>query len=70
MNNLKIWRYEDPVLGPRKIPVIGDYTSKCADLDNSSVLKVDTVANKVELVLKGINVDVGKDFLYTYDKSV
>lgn len=68
--SLKLWRYEDPVLGPRKIPVIGDYPSKCITLDNAAVLKVDTTANKVELVSNGKNIDLGLQMLYTYEKSV
>ncbi|GBP07012.1 Leucine--tRNA ligase, cytoplasmic [Eumeta japonica] len=59
VNNLKLWRYVDPVLGPRKIPNIGDYETKCVVLDDTSVLKVDATTNKVELISNGKNVDLG-----------
>ncbi|XP_045459482.1 leucine--tRNA ligase, cytoplasmic [Melitaea cinxia] len=67
LSGLKLWRYNDPVLGPRKIPVIGDYQTKCSLLDNDSVFKVDVDANKVELVQNGTNVDVGVHLIYTYE---
>lgn len=65
---LKLWRYLDPVMGPRKIPSIGDHETKCAILENTCVLKVDTNINKVELVNNGKNIDLGTQLIYTYDK--
>jgi leucyl-tRNA synthetase len=65
---LKVWRYSDPILGPRKIPVPGDYVSKCVVLDNAAILKVDVTANKVELVSNGKNINVGTQMVYTYEK--
>ncbi|XP_052738186.1 leucine--tRNA ligase, cytoplasmic [Bicyclus anynana] len=67
VNSLKIWRYKDPVLGPRKIPVIGDYVTKCVALDNASVFKVDVDKDAVELVHNGTNINVGLQLLYTYE---
>lgn len=65
---LSIWRYKDPILGPRKIPVVGDHKDKCIALENNSVLKVDVAGNKIELVSNGLSVDVGLQFIYTYEK--
>lgn len=70
MNSIQLWRFTDPVLGPRKIPVIGDYTSKCTALENAAVLRVDVTANKVELASNGKNIDLGTQLLYTYEKAV
>lgn len=65
---LKVWRYIDPVLGPRKIPVPGDHETKCIVLDNTAVLKVDVASGTVALVSNGKNVDLGKQMVYTYEK--
>ncbi|XP_053599926.1 leucine--tRNA ligase, cytoplasmic [Plodia interpunctella] len=65
---LKLWRYSDPVMGPRKIPVAGDHEKRCVILENAAVLKVDVASNKVELVSNGKNIDLGTQFVYTYEK--
>lgn len=37
VTSIKLWRYKDPILGPRKIPVPGDHESKCEVLHDDSV---------------------------------
>lgn len=68
VSSLKLWRYKDPVLGPLKIPVPGDYVTKCQVLDDASVLRVDVNANTVALASNGKSIDVGTKLIYTYDK--
>ncbi|KAG6459836.1 hypothetical protein O3G_MSEX011637 [Manduca sexta] len=68
VNYLKIWRYSDPVMGPRKIPTIGDHESRCVVIDSASLLKVDIANKKVELVSNGKNIDIGTKMVYTYEK--
>ncbi|XP_068628221.1 leucine--tRNA ligase, cytoplasmic [Battus philenor] len=68
ITNLKIWRYKDPVMGPRKIPIIGEHENRCVTLDNNSVLKVDVTQNKVEVVSNEVTVEVGLQMMYTYEK--
>ncbi|XP_013185912.2 leucine--tRNA ligase, cytoplasmic [Amyelois transitella] len=67
-SSLKLWRYADPLMGPRRIPVPGDYKDKCVVMENATVLKVDVASNKVELVSGGKSIDVGTQFVYTYEK--
>uniref|UniRef100_S4PAL2 leucine--tRNA ligase n=1 Tax=Pararge aegeria TaxID=116150 RepID=S4PAL2_9NEOP len=67
VNSLKLWRYKDPVLGPRRIPVTGDHETKCALLENASVFKADVSSEAVELVDNGTNINVGVQLLYTYE---
>ncbi|XP_041972979.1 leucine--tRNA ligase, cytoplasmic isoform X2 [Aricia agestis] len=67
LNNVKIWRYKDPVLGPRKIPVIDDYLTKCEPLPDSAVFQIDVDNQIVRAVEGGKTVDVGLQLLYTYD---
>lgn len=66
-SSLKLWRYVDPVLGPRRIPAPGDLQSRCAALD-AGVLRVEPAAGRVQLALNGSNLDLGAILLYTYDK--
>lgn len=54
-------------MGPRKIPVIGDYETKCEVLENTAVFKVDFKSTKVEVVNGAAPVDVGAQLLYTYE---
>ncbi|XP_045521118.1 leucine--tRNA ligase, cytoplasmic-like [Pieris brassicae] len=68
INALKLWRYLDPSLGPRKIPVAGDHVTKCAELVNGDGIRVHVEASRIELVQNGTNIDVGLQFVYTYDK--
>lgn len=63
-----MWRYKDPIVGPRTIPVPGDHENKCVVLDNTAVLKVDVNAVTVELVSNGKNLPVGTKLIYTYEK--
>ncbi|KAI8440512.1 hypothetical protein MSG28_001770 [Choristoneura fumiferana] len=65
---LKLWRYVDPSLGPRKIPVAGDHETKCVILESAGVLKVDVAAGTVQLAHNGKNIEVGTQLVYTYDK--
>ncbi|XP_045521179.1 leucine--tRNA ligase, cytoplasmic-like [Pieris brassicae] len=68
INALKLWQYLDPALGPRKIPVQGDHVTKCAELINGDGIRVHVEASRIELVQNGTNIDVGLQFVYTYDK--
>lgn len=64
----KIWRFEDPVLGPRKIPAINDYqTGKILLEAGTFSINVDT--NEVFLTVDGqaIPVNVGTAFIYIVD---
>ncbi|XP_045492233.1 leucine--tRNA ligase, cytoplasmic isoform X1 [Colias croceus] len=66
LNSLKLWRYIDPILGPRKIPIPGDTETKCVPIDNDAVLRVLVDDKRIELVDNGKNIDVGLQIVYTY----
>lgn len=68
INSLKLWRYTDPLLGPRKIPVLGDLETKCLLVDPLDSFKVDVDIGKVELVSNGNNIQLGTQMVYTYEK--
>ncbi|EDW87550.1 leucine--tRNA ligase, cytoplasmic [Drosophila yakuba] len=63
---LKIWRYEDPVLGPRKIPNFEDYkTGKTVLGDGNFVLDVEN--KKVSVEQAGKLTEVGRNLIYVVD---
>lgn len=64
MSGIQIWRFEDPLLGPRKIPVFDDYKSGKILLE-TGILSIDEA--KKEVYLKVGDADpkfIGSDFIY------
>ncbi|KOB74537.1 Leucyl-tRNA synthetase [Operophtera brumata] len=68
LSSLKLWRYKDPALGPRKIPVPGDHSARCQVLDEHAVLRVDVATSTVLLADNGKSLELGTQMVYTYDK--
>lgn len=63
---IKIWRFEDPVLGPRKIPAINDYQTGKIRLEAGTFsINIDT--NEVFLTVDGQSISVGTAFAYIVD---
>lgn len=59
---LTVWRYDDPVFGPRKMPQFNEYKTGKSILGDG-VFSVDFT--KQEIYLK--NVNVGRNFIYVVD---
>ncbi|XP_045480160.1 leucine--tRNA ligase, cytoplasmic isoform X2 [Harmonia axyridis] len=59
-----IWRYQDPVLGPLKIPVYDQPTKDKVLIEKGSTFKVDVKTRKVVLVSKGEEFDLGNKVAY------
>jgi len=66
MANLKIWRYEDPVLGPRKIPNFEDYKAGKTVLSEGNFV-LDVASKKVSLEQAGKLTEVGRNLIYVVD---
>lgn len=67
LTGLKIWRFVDPILGPRRIPRCNDYATGKVLLENGT-FKINTEKNEIYLdtVEAGI-VDLGTAFIYVVD---
>lgn len=64
INAVEVWRFEDPVLGPRKLPIFNDYKTGKVQLEDGVV----SLDSKNEIVYittaEGKKIDVGTSFIY------
>lgn len=64
LNALQLWRFEDPVLGPRKIPIFNDYKSGKVQLEDGS-LSIDMKADDVHVTTAdGKKIQIGSSLVY------
>ncbi|XP_056634645.1 leucine--tRNA ligase, cytoplasmic [Diorhabda sublineata] len=61
-SSIELWRFEDPVLGPRKIPVFGESTNYKVKIPTESVFKI--IDSKVKLEISNEIIDVGTQLTY------
>lgn len=65
-SSLQIWHYEDPLMGPRKIPSFQDFkTGKTQLTDGDFVLDVE--AKRVSVKQAGKLTDVGRQLIYVVE---
>lgn len=64
LSKVKLMRYEDPVLGPRRIPVLGKEEEGKLPVSNSSVFHISLQENKVHMSDNGLKVDIGDTLIY------
>lgn len=61
---VQVWRYEDPVLGPRKMPVFNDYKSEKVLLEDG-IISLDVKEDAVFITTnEGKKINVGTTFVY------
>lgn len=64
LDALRIWRFEDPIIGPRKIPVINEMLKGKVQLEDG-VFSIDADKNEVYLEVEGAaKINVGSSFIY------
>ncbi|XP_001157096.2 leucine--tRNA ligase, cytoplasmic isoform X1 [Pan troglodytes] len=64
LSKVKLMRFDDPLLGPRRVPVLGkEYTEK-TPISEHAVFNVDLMGKKIHLTENGIRVDVGDTIIY------
>ncbi|XP_050503774.1 leucine--tRNA ligase, cytoplasmic [Diabrotica virgifera virgifera] len=60
--SIQLWRFEDPVLGPTKIPAFNEPTKDKLQVSPDSVFKID--GSKLKLLLGKQTVDLGSQITY------
>lgn len=60
----QIWRYEDPLLGPRKIPNFNDYKTGKVQLEDGTISIDKTIEAIYITTLEGKKIEVGTSFIY------
>lgn len=64
MSALQVWRFEDPILGPRKIPIFNDYKSGKVQLEDG-IISIDMKADDVHVTTAdGKKIQIGNSFVY------
>ncbi|KAK9536732.1 hypothetical protein VZT92_006495 [Zoarces viviparus] len=64
LSRVKLMRYEDPVLGPRRVPVLGHEEQGKLAISNKSVFNINLEEKRVTLADNGLSVDIGNSLVY------
>ncbi|KAF3841076.1 hypothetical protein F7725_006938 [Dissostichus mawsoni] len=64
LSRVKLMRYEDPVQGPRQVPILGREEQGKLPVSNKSVFNVNLQEKKVTLADNGLTVDIGDSLIY------
>ena len=57
-------RFEDPVLGPRRVPVLGKEEQGKLPISDKSVFHINLEDKKVHVSDNGLKVDIGDTLIY------
>lgn len=63
---LRIWRFEDPVLGPRKLPTFNEPLKGKVLLENGE-FSIDVEKNEIYLQTESTKLSVGTSFIYVVE---
>ncbi|XP_032431921.1 leucine--tRNA ligase, cytoplasmic [Xiphophorus hellerii] len=64
LSRVKLMRYEDPVLGPRRVPILGQEEQGKLPISSKSVFNINLNEKKVTLADNGLTVDIGDTLVY------
>ncbi|XP_051019877.1 leucine--tRNA ligase, cytoplasmic [Acomys russatus] len=64
LSKVKLMRFDDPLLGPRRVPVLGREHSEKTPISENAVFHVDLVGKKVHLTENGLRADIGDTMVY------
>lgn len=64
LSKVKLMRFEDPLLGPRRIPVLGKEEEGKLAVSKSSIFNVSLEENKVHMTDNGLKIDIGDTLVY------
>ncbi|KAM6148897.1 leucine--tRNA ligase, cytoplasmic [Erethizon dorsatum] len=64
LSKVKLMRFDDPVLGPRRVPVLGKEHTEKTPISEHAVFHVDLVSKKIHLTENGLRADIGDTIIY------
>ncbi|KAG7269922.1 hypothetical protein CRUP_032079 [Coryphaenoides rupestris] len=64
LSRVKLMRYEDPVLGPRRVPILGREEQGKLPIADTSTFSVHLAERRVTLADNGLSVDIGDTLVY------
>lgn len=64
LSKVKLMRFDDPVLGPRQVPVLGNELIGKTPISEHAVFHVDLVSKNVHLTENGLRADIGDTMVY------
>jgi leucyl-tRNA synthetase len=62
-----LWRYEDPELGPRKMPAFNNLTQGAVHIEDNAIFCVNAEKKNTELAVNGTRYPVGSQIIYIVD---
>nr|XP_004611285.1 unnamed protein product [Sorex araneus] len=64
LSKVKLMRFDDPLLGPRRVPVLGSEHAEKTPITEHAVFHVDLPSKKVHLTENGLRADIGDTIVY------
>ncbi|XP_054424211.1 leucine--tRNA ligase, cytoplasmic [Pteronotus mesoamericanus] len=64
LSRVKLMRFDDPLLGPRRIPVLGKEQTGKTPISEHAVFHIDLMSKKVYLTENGLREDIGDTVTY------
>ncbi|XP_030428570.1 leucine--tRNA ligase, cytoplasmic isoform X1 [Gopherus evgoodei] len=64
LSKVKLMRFDDPVLGPRRVPVLGKEDAEKTPILEQAVFHLDLAEKRVLITENGLTVDIGDTIVY------
>ncbi|XP_006891166.1 PREDICTED: leucine--tRNA ligase, cytoplasmic isoform X2 [Elephantulus edwardii] len=64
LSKVKLMRFDDPLMGPRRIPVLGKECFEKTLISEHAVFHVDLMSKKIHLTENGLQADIGDTIIY------
>ncbi|KAG3266046.1 leucine--tRNA ligase, cytoplasmic [Ictidomys tridecemlineatus] len=64
LSKVKLMRFDDPLLGPRRVPILGKEHTEKTPISEHAVFHVDLMSKKIHLTENGLQADIGDTIIY------
>ncbi|KAJ6668000.1 hypothetical protein lerEdw1_016321 [Lerista edwardsae] len=64
LSKVKLMRFDDPLLGPRRVPLLGKEDAEKSPILDQAVFHIDIAAKRVHLIENGLTTDIGDTLVY------